>query len=257
MNSEYEIFTPVGFLWKKSAGYTVGDRGEQAEFTPCPVRYMPFTHFFMRKPACFTMIELLIVIAIIAILAAMLLPALNKAKGKAQQIGCMSNMRQMYQVFHNYSDSNKDEIFPWVYYTVWWGDLLLTGGAFEGIHKGNSASFPKIMRCPADPGTDSRLNNGKYHCGVSQRVSRYWSAAWWQGSIKMRSIKRPTQVGWYADTRRNSSFTYNTSEFNLDFRHGNGANVLYVAGQVEYRKKGTIPYAGNSTNYSANVFWNP
>ena len=73
----------------------------------------------------------------------------------------------------------------------------------------------------------------------------------------MRSIKRPTQVGWYADTRRNSSFTYNTSEFNLDFRHGNGANVLYVAGQVEYRKKGTIPYAGNSTNYSANVFLNP
>ena len=58
MNSEYEIFTPVGFLWKKSAGYTVGDRGEQAEFTPCPVRYMPFTHFFMRKPAGFTMIEL-------------------------------------------------------------------------------------------------------------------------------------------------------------------------------------------------------
>lgn len=67
MNSEYEIFTPVGFLWKKSAGYTVGDRGEQAEFTPCPVRYMPFTHFFMRKPAGFTMIELLIVIAMIAI----------------------------------------------------------------------------------------------------------------------------------------------------------------------------------------------
>ncbi len=167
MNSEYKFSLRSVFYGKSLPDILWGDGGNKRNCPPCPVRYMPFTHFFMRKPAGFTMIELLIVIAIIAILAAMLLPALNKAKGKAQQIGCMSNMRQMYQVFHNYSDSNKDEIFPWVYYTVWWGDLLLTGGAFEGIHKGNSASFPKIMRCPADPGTDSRLNNGKYHCGVS------------------------------------------------------------------------------------------
>jgi prepilin-type N-terminal cleavage/methylation domain-containing protein/prepilin-type processing-associated H-X9-DG protein len=219
----------------------------------------------------FTLIELLVVIAIIAILAAMLLPALSRAKAAAVQTRCLSNLRQINLAMLQYCADSHDTAPGPATQPVgdpfdevgsggiwWWYKELIK--SYAGIN-GQSSSNDIIFQCPMDRGwkgvstywvnplyTYQNLDYGSYNYnGINNAEPSTNNLL----NVKLPTVRHPTRTWLLAEWCFTWAYSWHdslTGSANISYNNAI-ANVSFVDGHVGYIRAfyksadGTAPFA--------------
>lgn len=217
----------------------------------------------MSAAAAFTLVELLVVIGIMGILAALLLASVTRAKERAWATACLNNLKQLQVCWHQYSHDNEDILPPnnFVYFvqvgatnegrlgedSITWCRSIAPLD-IEPVNAQTSILFPynaspDIYRCPADRSTvrdhPGRLRNRSFN--MSNSVNCHQADHFRKAS----QIKVPTSLFVFIDTHENAIWDSTFGVLPLDSywqdywldipadRHQQGANVSFADGHVE------------------------
>ncbi len=169
----------------------------------------------------FTLVELLVVIAIISVIAGFLIPTLMKARGRADEVKCQSNLRELQRLGMIYADSGGNRFYPMARGT--------NPQAFESLNvliRANEGLKPQLFMCPTwreDPAVADA--DGKFT--LDEATCSY---AW---PRKRLSPSDPANTPLSCDKEVRGKETMNG--------HPDGRNVVYLDGSVEFVKTDLIP----------------
>jgi len=186
-----------------------------------------------NKKVGFTLIELLVVVAIIAILAAILLPALSKARERARQAVCMSNLKQMGLAAMMYAEDYNDWIPLYNDGQKWMTRLAfyLGGGTWNW---GWTSNTPKYIRdifvCPSGKKEIIWGLNYLYNKRTGFYGSGQYPTYPYLGPRKLSKVSNPSKVYLILDGKNKTVNDYgiDNNPNRVDYRHVGRANVLWV-----------------------------